>query len=108
MGITRREQIRRKQVEAEEWRKEIDREVSEVKSMLERKDAEDKLDAERAQTARMETMLANKATIDRRAEEREREQQEIFRIQKQIQNDQKIYQKRLEEQINLCGVRSPT
>jgi len=105
VGITRQEQIRRKRVEAEALRKEIDQEIVEVKSTLRQKEESVNRDAEKAQAVRMETMLANKATINRRAEEREREQQEKFLIQKQIQNDQRVYQKRLEEQKNRCGVR---
>mmetsp|Transcript_7779 Transcript_7779/g.13995 ORF Transcript_7779/g.13995 Transcript_7779/m.13995 type:complete len:472 (+) Transcript_7779:388-1803(+) len=104
VDITRQEQIRRKQIEAEVSRKEIDREVAGVKATLLRAEESDKGGAEKAQAIRMENMLANKATIDRRAKEREKEQQEKFLIQKQIQNDQRVYQKRLEAQKNRCGV----
>ena len=104
MDITRQEQIRRKQIEAEASRKEIDREVAGVKATLLRAEESDKGGAEKAQAIRMENMLANKGTIDRRAKEREKEQQEKFLIQKQIQNDQRVYQKRLEAQNNRCGV----
>ena len=72
--------------------------------MLLRSEECDRKDVEKAQSIQIENMLANKATTNRRAREREREQHDTFLIQKKIHNDQTVYQKRLEEQKNGCGV----
>jgi len=104
VNITRQEQIRRKKMEAAALREEVDREVASAKASLLRAEESENRNAEKAQAARTENMLANKVTAESRAKEREREQEEKFLIQKQIQNDQRIYQKRLAEHKNRCGV----
>ncbi|KAL7543917.1 hypothetical protein ACHAXR_013296 [Thalassiosira sp. AJA248-18] len=96
VDITRQEQIRRKQVEAEALRQEVKKEAEEIQIALRRAEEADKRDAEKAQALQKETMLANKATIETREKESERQQQEKYLIQKQIQNDKMVYRKRLD------------
>jgi hypothetical protein len=51
----------------------------------------------------METMLENKRCMGQRANECERKRQERQFIQEQIQNDEIVYQKRLDEQKKRRG-----
>ena len=104
VDVTRQEQIRRKRAEAEASRQDIEREVASANAALLRAEASDRRDAEKAQSVRMDTMLANKVTIDRRARDTEQQRQEKFLIQEQIKSDQRVYRDRLEAQRNTCGV----
>lgn len=63
-------------MKAEAFRKEIERDFQEAKATLLRADEADKKVAEKAKAARFEMMLENKATMDKRAAEKETEKQE--------------------------------
>ena len=52
---------------------------------------------------RIETMLENKRCMGQRAKESERKRQERQFIQEQIQNDERVHQKRLDEQKKRRG-----
>ncbi|KAL7547374.1 hypothetical protein ACHAWF_015266 [Thalassiosira exigua] len=97
MDITRQEQIRRKRAEVEALRKEEDQEAEDIKAALLRAEEADRRDAEKAAALRMETMLANKATMEKRARERESERQEKTRIQNRIKEDERLYLQTMED-----------
>lgn len=82
----------------------MDQYAVQAQAALLQADVADKKEAEKAQAVRMETMLENKAVLLSRGKEREKEQQKKYLIQKQIQNDQRVYRRRLEKQKNRCGV----
>ena len=104
IDASRRAQIQKKRSEAEAYHKEMDRDARELKASLQKADEADKLDAEKAQASRIENMLANKATMEMRAKEREHEKQEKYLLRQKVQEEQKCYQKRLDIQRKRCEV----
>ena len=84
--------------------KEEAREVQEIKASLLRAEEAERRDTEKAQALRMETMLENKKTMERRAQERERERHDKYLIQQQHKKEQERYQQRLEDKKRSYGV----
>ena len=103
VDASRQEQIRRKQIEAEKLRKEKEQDIAEIKAALLGAEEADKRNAEKALALRIETMLENKRCMGQRAKESEMKRQERQFIQEQIQNDERVHQKRLDEQKKRRG-----
>ncbi|KAL3788845.1 hypothetical protein ACHAW5_009202 [Stephanodiscus triporus] len=103
VDASRQEQIRRKRIEAETLRKEKEQDMAEIKAALLRAEDADKRNAEKALALRIETMLENKRCIGQQEKESEKKRQERHFIQEQIQNDERVHQKRLDEQRKRRG-----
>jgi hypothetical protein len=99
------EQIRRKQIEAENTRHVMEQEIDDVEAAIRREAEAEITELENAKAKRIDTMLENKQRIDARLTEVGREQEEKCRIQELIRNEEKIYKKRLEEKKKQFGVR---
>lgn len=99
------EQIRRKQIEAENTRHVMEQEIDNVEAAIRREAEAEITELENAKAKRIDTMLENKQRIDARLAEVGREQEEKCRIQELIRNEEKIYKKRLEEKKKQFGVR---
>ena len=97
VGASWQEQIRRKKIQAENSRKDMEREIAEVKTAVHRQEEAEARDKETAKAMRIETMLDNKHRAERRSAERSTDQQEKYRLQEQIRNDELIHKTRLEE-----------
>ena len=104
VDTSRQAQIQRKRIKEKALREEMDRDDAELKASLLQAEEADARDAEKAQALRMENMLYNRGTMDERAKKRERELKEKDLLQRQIQDDQREYRKRLEDQRKKCGV----
>ena len=72
--------------------------------MLVRAEKTERRNVESSQVLRTETMLANKATMVVRAREMGRGRQEKHLIRSQIQEDERVHRRRLEEQKQRLGV----
>ncbi len=92
-----KKQIQRNQIEAENSRNVIEREIVSVQAALRRETEAESAELEKAKAKRIETMVDNKQRIDLRLAERSSQQQEKYRIQEQNRNEEKFYQRRLEE-----------
>lgn len=77
--------------------------MAEIKAALLRAEDADKRNAEKALALRIETMLENKRCIGQQEKESEKKRQERHFIQEQIQNDERVHQKRLDEQRKRRG-----
>jgi hypothetical protein len=99
------EQIRRKQIEAEKTRTVMEQEIADVQAALRREAEVEVAETENARAKRIETMMDNKQRIDARLADLNREQQEKYRVQEQIRNEEKAHQRRLEEKKKQFGVR---
>ena len=64
------------------------------------------MEAERAAALRMEVTVENKATIEARAKAKEMGPHEKRQAQNRIQQDEREYRQRLDEQKSSIGVRS--
>jgi hypothetical protein len=86
MDASWKEQIRRKQIEAENLRNVMEREFVDVQTALRREAEAEAADLEKAKMKRIEIMMDHKQRIDLRLAERKSEHQE------QIRNEEECYQ----------------
>ena len=92
--VSRQEQIRMKQREVERIRKEEAIEVQENRAYQIRQAEEERLRKEQAKADRIENMLANKAIIEKKKNDKVIEQQEKFLLNKHFQYAEKIHQQK--------------
>lgn len=92
---SRQEQIRRKQLEEEDLRRDRELEAAEIERALRKAEEDENAEALKAQQAREAISQANKETIDRRSREREKVRQSKHLLQKRLQDEQQEYQERL-------------
>ncbi|KAL9181579.1 hypothetical protein ACHAXT_010384 [Thalassiosira profunda] len=106
VDVSRQQQIKRRQEGIEALRRSEEQEAAAIKAALLRAEEADRVEAERAAALRMEVTVENKATIEARAKAKEMGPHEKRQAQNRIQQDEREYQKRLEEQKSSIGVRS--
>jgi hypothetical protein len=94
--ISRQEQIRMKEEEAERRRLDEDAELREGRAAFLRQEEIERQREEQAKADRIQNMLANKAIMEKRAKDREMEQQEKFLLNKQIQYAERVHRQKLE------------
>ncbi|KAL7520170.1 hypothetical protein ACHAWX_004914 [Stephanocyclus meneghinianus] len=95
--VSRQEQIRMKEREAENQRAKEEVEVEKAKSALRRQEDVEKKKEEQIKAEKIENVRANKALMEMMAKDREMEKQETFLSNKQSQYAERIYQQKLEE-----------
>ena len=101
VDISRQEQIRRKQAQAIAIRKEIDIEVEAAAAARRLADEEDKRDAKKAQTKRMEVYEENRRTM---SPDKERLILAKKREQEELKDKEFEYKRRLDMHKNRCSV----
>ena len=97
-NMSRQEQIRRKRREDEELRKKMVWEFGQTKEARHSHEESERRKCEQALADRMEVVMANRATIQIKAKEKEIEQQEKHIQNKQIQYAERMHQKKIEEE----------
>eukprot|EP00804_Cyclotella_cryptica_P023472 CCRYP_012132-RA/>CCRYP_012132-RA protein AED:0.30 eAED:0.30 QI:0/-1/0/1/-1/1/1/0/464 len=95
--VSRQEQIRMKEREAERQSKIEEAEVQEAKAALRRQEEAERKKEEQAKAEKIENMRVNKAIMEKMAKDRETEQQEKFLLSKKIQYAEMVHQRKLEE-----------
>ncbi len=99
--LSRQEQIRMKERESEELRREKEREFQETKAALQRDGEAERRKLEQTKTEKIENTSANKKIMEQMKKERALEQQEKLLLNKQIQYAEKIYQQKMAEHRRL-------